>query len=133
MKDQKSKSLEKRPATEIEATREGATFLPPTDIYEQDTTILVRCDMPGVGQEQLEITLENNELVISGRQADAAPDGFEPLTTEYETGTYRRTFKIPQLIDRENIVARLHNGVLDLELPKAEQAKPHRIEITTGG
>jgi len=45
---------------------------------------------------------------------------------------FRRKFSVPQLIDRDKIRARLHNGVLDIELPKAEQAKPRKIEITTG-
>lgn len=132
MKENKDKSLEKHQKGNAEPTHEGPVFVPTTDIYEKDDAILVRCDMPGVEQGEVDITLESNELTITGSQAVAKPEGYDLLSTEYETGTFQRTFKVPQLIDRDKIKAKLHNGVLDIELPKAEQAKPHKIEITTG-
>ena len=132
MKEHKDKSLEKYNEGNAEMTREGPVFTPATDIYENDDAILVRCDMPGVGDNQVDITLEHYELTITGSQAPAQPEGYDLLTGEYETGMFRRVFKVPQLIDRDNIKARLHNGILDIELPKAEQAKPRKIEITAG-
>lgn len=132
MKENTNKSRENRKEGLAESTREGEVFVPASDIYEKDDAILVRCDMPGVSQDQVDITLESNELVITGRQAAVKPEGYDLLSTEYDTGTFQRTFKVPQLIDREKIKARLKNGVLDIELPKAEQAKPHKIAITTG-
>ncbi len=133
MKENKDKSLERQPESNAEPTREGPVYVPTTDIYEKEDAILVRCDMPGVEQDEVDITLDNNELTITGRQAVAEPEGCDLLSTEYDTGTFQRTFKVPQLIDRDKIQAKLHNGVLDIELPKAEQAKPHKIEIVTGG
>jgi HSP20 family protein len=132
MKDKQDKSLEKVNREEMEPVRNERTYVPVTDIYEKDDAILVRCDMPGVTQEQVDIRLDNNELEIAGTQTTLAPEGYELLVGEYDTGVFRRKFSIPQLIDRDNIRARLHNGVLDIELPKAEKAKPRRIEITTG-
>ena len=133
MKENKDKSLEKIQEGKAETTHEGPVFVPTTDIYEKDDAILVRCDMPGVEEDCIDITLENSELMITGHQAAAWPEGCDLLSTEYDTGTFQRTFKVPQLIDREKIKAKLHNGVLDIELPRAEQAKPRKIEITTGG
>jgi HSP20 family molecular chaperone IbpA len=133
MKDTKDTAVEKVEEKQQEPVQEGRVYVPHTDIYEKDDAILVRCDMPGVAQDQLDIRLDNNELEITGTQTASAPAGMDQLMAEYETGTYRRKFNIPQLIDREKIRARLHNGVLELELPKAEQAKPRKIEITTGG
>jgi HSP20 family molecular chaperone IbpA len=89
--------------------------------------------MPGVAQDQVDIHLDNYELEITGTQTGEMPEGYELLVGEYGTGVFRRKFGIPQLIDRDNIRARLQNGVLDIELPKAEQAKPRKIEITAGG
>jgi HSP20 family molecular chaperone IbpA len=132
MKDNKDKSLEKHQEGAAEATRDEQVFVPNTDIYEKDDGLLVRCDMPGVDQSGVDITLENHELVISGRQDSARPEGYDLLSGEYGTGTFQRTFRIPQLIDHDRIKASLHNGVLDIELPKSEQAKPRKIEITTG-
>jgi HSP20 family molecular chaperone IbpA len=132
MKDEKDTTVEKVEQKQPEAVQEGREYVPHTDIYEKDDAILVRCDMPGVAQDQVDIRLDNNELEITGTQSVSVQEGMDQLVTEYETGTYRRKFNIPQLIDRDKIRARLHNGVLELELPKAEQAKPRKIEITAG-
>ncbi|MDF7808849.1 Hsp20/alpha crystallin family protein [Pontiellaceae bacterium B12219] len=131
MKDTKDTAVEKVDRKQAEPARKGRMYIPNTDIYEKDDSILVRCDMPGVAQENLDIRLDNNELEITGTQTVSAMDEMDPLINEYATGTYRRRFNIPQLIDRDKIHARLHNGVLELELPKAEQAKPRKIEIST--
>jgi HSP20 family molecular chaperone IbpA len=133
MKDNQNKSLEKVGREEMEPVRNERIYVPATDIYEKDDAILVRCDMPGATQDQVDIHLDNYELEITAKQSGERPEGYELLVGEYETGVFRRKFSVPQLIDRENIRARLHNGVLDVELPKAEQAKPRKIEISTGG
>ncbi len=133
MKDKQDKSLEKVNREAMEPVRDERTYVPVTDIYEKEDAILVRCDMPGVTQDNVDIHLDNYELEITGKQAGESPEGFDRLVGEYDTGVFKRKFSIPQLIDRDKIRARLHNGVLDIELPKAEQAKPRKIEITTGG
>lgn len=133
MKETKdNRSVEKTGYSKAEPARDAAVFVPATDIYEKESAILVRCDMPGVMLDQVDIRLDNTELEIIGTQAPGKPDGVDLLSGEYETGVFRRTFNVPQLIDRDNIQARLHNGVLELELPKAEQARPRKIEITAG-
>jgi len=132
MKEKQEKQLEKVERNDTEMIHQGRVYVPATDIYEKEDAILVRCDMPGVTQDQVDIRLENTELEITATQAEGAPEGYDLLAGEYRTGVYRRKFNIPQLIDHDNIKARLHNGVLDVELPKAEQAKPRRIEITAG-
>ncbi|HKL20366.1 MAG TPA: Hsp20/alpha crystallin family protein [Tichowtungia sp.] len=131
MKD--DKSIEKTERKDVEPTRDAKVFTPATDIYEKEDAILVRCDMPGVAQDQIDIRLDNTELEITGTQSAGKPDGVDLLAGEYETGVFRRKFSIPQVIDRDGIKARLNNGVLDIALPKAEQAKPRKIEVTTGG
>ena len=133
MKDTKEKAVEKVGREAIAPNRNERVFVPTTDIYEKEDSILVRCDMPGVTQDQVDIRLENTELEITATQAASRPDNMALLIGEYETGMFRRKFNIPQLIDRDRIRARLHNGVLDVELPKAEQAKPRKIQIETGG
>jgi HSP20 family molecular chaperone IbpA len=131
MKEKQNNSLEKVSHEKMEPADQEQTYVPVTDIYEKEDAILVRCDMPGVTQDQVDIHLDNYELEITGKQEREKPEGFDLLIGEYETGVFKRRFSIPQLIDRDKIRARLHNGVLDIELPKAEQAKPRKIEITT--
>jgi HSP20 family molecular chaperone IbpA len=132
MKKTNETAVEKVKANQPEVSRKVREFVPATDIYEKDDCLLVRCDMPGVSEEQVDIRLESNELEIVGTQDQEQPAEMDLLAGEYETGVYRRRFSIPNLIDRDQIKARLHNGVLDIELPKAEQAKPRKIEITKG-
>lgn len=132
MKEKKN-ALQKRSESEpVEVPQEEAVFVPTTDIYEQDDRILMRCDLPGVAQGDVDIRLDNTELEIVARQMATSLEGFDLLSGEYGTGVYRRRFTVPYLIDRDRIRARLQGGVLEIELPKAEQAKPRRIEIVTG-
>ena len=123
--------VEKRPATEPESVDHGPVFAPATDIYEKADAVLVRCDMPGVDEQNLEITLEDNVLTVKGRQADGVPEGYEPLANEYYTGVYERSFKVSHEIDGSKIKASLKNGVLELALPKIPASAPQRINITT--
>lgn len=125
-------AIEKSERNNANPTRDAKVFAPATDIYEKEDAILIRCDMPAVPQDNVDIRLDNTELEITGTQAPANPDGVDLLAGEYETGVFRRKFSIPQLINRDGIKAHLHNGVLDITLPKAEQAKPRKIEITAG-
>jgi HSP20 family protein len=129
----KDKELEKYNKKDVEQANDNPVFLPAVDIYEKNDSILVRCDMPGVEESQVNVTLENNELTITGTQTASNPEGYKLLSGEYNTGIFKRTFKIPQKINREAITAKLNDGVLDITLPKAEQEKPRKIEITTGG
>jgi HSP20 family molecular chaperone IbpA len=132
MKKTKENAIAKIDTNRPELTQDRREYVPVTDIYEKDETILIRCDMPGVAEDQVDIRLENNELEIIGTQANEQLEGIDLVIGEYATGVFRRKFAIPNLIDRDQIKARLHNGVLNIELPKAEQAKPRKIEITTG-
>ena len=127
MKD--NKSIEKTQRNDVEPTRDARMFTPATDIYEKEDAVLIRCDMPGVTQDQIDLRLDNTELEITGTQSDGKPNGVDLLSGEYQTGVFRRKFSIPQLIDRDGIKAHLNNGVLNIALPKAEQAKPRKIEI----
>lgn len=125
-----AKNIEKR--HEVKDAQDAPVFVPVTDVYEKQDLIVVRCDMPGVTEDKLEVTLENNELTISGTQQMAMPEGMDRMIGEYEPGVFLRTFRVTQEIDHEKIKARLRNGVLDIELPKAETAKPKKIAITAG-
>ena len=101
---------------------------PDTEV-EQEDSILVRCDMPGVDDKKLNITLEDNELSITGEQTADARDGYEQLLGEYDSGVYHRTFTVTQDIDHQKIKAKVKDGVLELHLPKAEAAKPKKIKV----
>ncbi len=117
---------------ESELTRDQPVFSPATDIYEQEDAILVFCDMPGVEEKNVNVTLEDDELRVLGYQEGGDPEGMQALHRGYRTGAFRRSFTLATDIDREKIRAKLTNGVLRVTLPKAERAQPRRIQIEAG-
>lgn len=127
------KDVEKKVPEKMEEQQEKRpVFVPAVDIYEHKDSILMYCDLPGVAQDKLEITLENQELTIRGEQAAPAVEGLDCMIGEYQTGIFQRSFKVPQAIDDAKIRARLTQGVLELTLPKAEEALPKKIAVHAG-
>lgn len=105
-------------------------FMPAADIYETPDGVLIRCDMPGVADDDVEITLENRVLTVRGTQMGQGKEGSETLSGEYLTGVYERSFGLSRDLDDSAVKARLKDGVLDIELPKAKEAQPRRIHVT---
>ena len=115
--------------TDAEHTRPGLIFTPMVDIFESEKEITVLADMPGVASDGLTIDLQNNELKITGEVEDQGSENERYLLQEYNTGRYHRHFTLSDRIDQSKISASMKDGVLRLVLPKAEKAKPKRIEV----
>jgi len=112
-----------------ERIRNVKTFVPRVDIYETKDSLFLIADMPGVDEKSVDVELEKNILTITGRvQTDETKDK-SIVYSEYEIGDYERAFTLSDEIDREKIYATVKNGVLRLELPKAEKIKPKKIAI----
>ncbi len=129
MTDTKVQKQEKKDVDEVERTRSGKCFIPPTDIIDRQDNITVLADMPGVDKKSIDITLENNILTIQGCVNEDRPEDYTLVHSEYQVGDYYRSFTLSDTIDQENIKATYNNGVLQLDLPKAEKAKSRKIEI----
>jgi|SRR5215467_2653123 len=108
---------------------ERPVFIPPADIYETRDNIVVLAEMPGVGPDGVDITLERRMLTVRGRHAGSEHTGYPRVYNEYTDGDYERVFTLSENIDRDRIEATLKDGVLHLVLPKAETAKPRKIEL----
>jgi HSP20 family molecular chaperone IbpA len=115
-----------------EQTRPGEVFTPATDIFETDEAITVLADMPGVKADALQIDLRDNVLTLTGRVARPESSYEAELLREFQVGTYYRQFTLSERIDQAKIDAKLSDGVLRLELPKVERAKPRTIQVRTG-
>jgi HSP20 family protein len=113
-----------------EHTRAGRTYVPDVDICETADGLWLWADMPGVDDQSIQINLADGVLSIEGRVAITDYEHLSPVYTEYNIGNYARRFTLSNDIDTERIKARMTNGVLELELPKAERAKPRRIPIS---
>ena len=112
-----------------ERVRNVKTFVPRVDIFENKDSLFLVADMPGVDEKTVDIELEKNVLTITGRVDNGRINDATMMYSEYEIGDYERVFTLSDEIDRDKIVATVRNGVLRLELPKAEKVKPKKIAI----
>jgi HSP20 family protein len=115
-----------------ERVRPGRIFLPAVDIFETPEALTLVADMPGVPGDKVTIDIKDNHLVISGEVSPAQAAGENMLLQEYHTGDFLREFQLGSLIDQGRIEASMKDGVLHLLLPKAEKAKPRKIEVKVG-
>jgi len=115
-------------AVQPEGTRTRERYIaPPVDIYEVADGLVVTADVPGVTQDQLEVRVDNHILTIRG-QASASTIT-ESAYREYELVNYFRQFELNDKVDEGKITADLKHGVLTLNLPKMEEAKPRKIAV----
>lgn len=116
-------------ADSTEHTRSGTCFRPNVDIVELPDELVVLADMPGTTSQDTQIDFESGTLTIHARVAPRQPQGTEYLLHEYDVGDFFRTFQVSEAIDANHITAEYANGVLTLHLPKAEAAKPRKIQV----
>ena len=110
--------------------RRAEQFVTPVaSVVEDGDAYLLKVEMPGVNKEGLEISVENNELTITGRRDLAQIEG-TLIHRESRTEDFRRVFELDPSIDMSKISARIDQGVLSLTLPKAEQVKPRKITVS---
>lgn len=118
-----------KPAKTEEQTRPERTFRPSVDILETEAGLRLWADLPGVDDGSLDVELVDDVITIRGRVSTDEYENLRPLYTEYGVGDYEARFRLADSIDGSRITAKLSNGVLELELPKSEAAKPRRIAI----
>ncbi|CAM6003820.1 unnamed protein product [Sphagnum balticum] len=112
-----------------EQTRSQKLYTPVTDIYESKEQLVLLADMPGVKQDGVDITLEQNILTVCGHVEPPELPGHQLTYAEYGIGSYKRVFALSNEIDREGIQASVKNGVLKLVLPKSKRATPRKITV----
>ena len=113
-----------------EHTCSPKTAAVPVDIHETDGSIMIYADMPGVHKKDISIDLEEGVLTISGtkeQEQDVTDKHY--LKRERVSGSFKRAFTLTDRVNQDNIRASMENGVLTLEIPKSEQAKPRQIAI----
>ena len=109
---------------------QSGTFVPPVDVYEDEHTLVLKLDMPGVSEEDLDVQLENNTLTVKGErkfEKDEKEENFHRIERRY--GSFLRTFRVPNTIDSEHVDAQYEKGVLKLSFAKKAEAKPKQIKI----
>lgn len=109
---------------------EGSTMLPPVDVVEDASGITLYADLPGVPKDKLSVRVEADALTIEGEVILPLAANMEASHAEIHLPRYQRTFTLGQELDREKVAAEFKHGVLKLHIPKAEHAKPRKVEIT---
>lgn len=113
------------------ATASG--FVPPVDIYEDENKLVLKIEIPGMRQEDLDVRMENHTLTVKGErtfQSEGKDENFHRVERRY--GTFYRAFTVPSTIDPESIKADYDAGVLHLELQKRAETKPKQIKVNVG-
>jgi HSP20 family protein len=108
----------------------AGNFRPAMDVSETETGYRLELAVPGLKAEHLEITAEQNSLVIAGKiEREASEESRRFHRVERVSGSFSRTINLPQGVNADAIVANLADGVLRIEIPKPEEVKPRRISI----
>jgi HSP20 family protein len=108
----------------------SAEFLPPVDILEDEHNIMLQVEIPGVKEQDLNITLENNVLTLTGERKfkeEEKKENYYRIERRY--GKFTRSFTLPVGVDAEKVEAVFENGVLNITIPKKEEFKPKQITI----
>ena len=106
------------------------SWVPPVDIFQDNDNLVLRTEVPGVEKDAIEVRVENGVLTLQGeRKTDGDLNEKNAFRQERIFGRFARSFTLPTTVDAARITARYRDGVLEIVLPKAEAAKPKRVEI----
>jgi HSP20 family protein len=105
-------------------------FTPPADVYEDESKVTLKMEVPGIKQEDLDIRIDGNTLSVSGErkvEKDEKRENFRRVERQY--GTFSRSFELPSFTDGNNISATFQDGILQIEVPKRAEARGKQIQI----
>jgi HSP20 family protein len=111
---------------------EPVAYTPATDIYEREDSLVVVCDVPGVDEKSVDIQVERNLLTITATAEPEVVADHQSTYSEFEPGRFGRKFTLSDEVDCSRIEASVRDGVLRIVLPKAEAARPRKIQVRAG-
>ncbi len=122
-----------RDFNEGESALTTASFVPAVDIYEDEKTVVLKLEVPGIEEGDLDVSVENNTLTVKGERKfgkEEKEENFHRIERRY--GSFFRAFTLPTTVDTENVKAEYNAGVLKLELKKKAEAQPKQIKVSVG-
>jgi HSP20 family protein len=108
----------------------AASFTPPVDVYEDNQKVVLKLEVPGIEEKDLDIRVENHTLTVKGErkfEKEEKEENFHRIERRY--GSFYRAFTLPNTVDTENVEAKYNAGVLKLELKKKPEAQPKQIKV----
>jgi HSP20 family protein len=121
-----------RPEGDQESLAMG-NFIPPVDVYEDAQQLVLKLEVPGIRQEDLDVRVENQTLTVKGErkfESHEKEENFHRIERRY--GSFTRSFTLPQTVDAAAVKASYDNGVLSISLAKKEAAKPKQVKVEIG-
>ena len=119
-------------ATQKQKQQQQPYVVPPVDVFENEQSITLLADLPGVTREQLHVRVDGESLALEATASTSGPQDMQLVYGEAQYPTYRRQFTLSRELDASRIEAQLRDGVLRLTIPKAEEARPRRIQVQAG-
>ena len=120
--------LARSPLGEEEITK-GA-WVPAVDIYETHESLILKAELPGITKEDVSVEVEDNTLTLKGEkkfEAEVKEENYHRVERSY--GNFQRSFTLPATVDQEKVKAKFKDGILEIRLPKVEEAKPKQIKV----
>ncbi len=114
-------------------TADSCDFMPRVNIRENDDNVFLTFELPGMEKKDIKVVVKDNVLTVSGERnfkTEEKGDGY--VRTEISSGTFSRSFTLPDTVDGEKISADYKNGLLEIKLAKKEEVKPKEIEVKVG-
>jgi len=111
----------------------AGTFVPPVDVYDDEHNLILKLEVPGVNEEDLNVSVENDTLTIQGErkfEKEEKEENFHRIERRY--GSFTRTFKLPNTVDSDKVEASYEKGILKITLAKRAEAKPKQIKVGNG-
>jgi HSP20 family protein len=108
-------------------------FAPPVDVYEDEHNVVLKVEVPGIDEKDIDVRVENNVLTVHGErkvEKEEKEENFRRVERQY--GSFTRTFTVPSTVDAERIQADYDKGILKIVLPKKAEAKPKSIKVNVG-
>jgi HSP20 family protein len=118
------------PETETESPLTTASFVPAVDVYEDEKKVVLKLEVPGIEEKDLDVSVEKNTLTVKGErkfEQEEKEENFHRIERRF--GSFYRTFTLPSTVDTENVDAKYEAGVLKLELKKKPEAQPKQIKV----
>ena len=110
------------------------SFAPPVDVYEDEHSVTLKIEVPGIDEKDIDVRIENNTLTVHGErkfEKEEKEENYRRVERQY--GSFTRSFTLPNTVDHENVSANYEKGVLKIKLAKKAEAKPKQIKVNVGG
>src|SRR5271169_487756 len=134
LQNRMSRLAEEQYAGGREDSLTAGAFVPPVDVYEDEHSVQLKLEVPGIDEKDLDVKVENNTLTVSGErkfEKEEKEENFRRVERRY--GSFVRSFTLPNTVSTEDIAADYSNGVLKVKLGKRAEAKPKQIKVNIGG